>query len=609
MNIKIYKDTNFGNNESVWNVPAPSYNFSQHEMVNFDNYVNRFPVLTNVIMLQGEHTSNFFGFDYLICNTGTENLYYFINSILAERNVLIFSVTLDILTTFKILEKPVTGIVTRKHHIGEEATPFEYPLALNFDGASYTEEFQDFVNYSYENVTRFIESGIDLTQVYNAVTITDDSGEEKITFPRLPVPKHKTQYTLRAWGNVEYTDENNAFTLYLLDSLNSNTLNSVRGLAGDGAISDSFILPNEAFNMNANGSEVVELSSTYKSMTTNVKMENEIEGYTPRNKAVLGMFSIKIMSQTEKTQVIFPSFYLNVPENLTNGNLNVGLWADVKPSGTPYCRPLHFKNLHPIQGDENINLSTLEHTSVRGSQWLKAPFIFTTGSGEAFATVNTELQRQKAEYDRQVAVTQHEHDLARQQLGYLSQDIGGVVGLFQGRISQGVIETAAGQFGGVVGGKVQSAIHSVSTITQTRELEREIMANKLELIGKSYTMNMKNLNAQENARRVTPPQIIHQKNESLGSYSRANGFTVSRIQPNIEFLIAKDIEFSKYGYPTYEVVENFVIASNLRNTHTCYQIKSPIIELGGTVGDYARTVLEQGIRVLSDKYTISNLVG
>ena len=109
MIVQIYKNTNFGNNDLVWNVPHPEYDYTVHETMVFPNVNMRFPLLTTTIVVQGEYNFDTAFYDYMIITDGARKTYYFINTIIAERNSLIFSVMLDVITTHNILEQPVSG--------------------------------------------------------------------------------------------------------------------------------------------------------------------------------------------------------------------------------------------------------------------------------------------------------------------------------------------------------------------------------------------------------------------------------------------------------------------------------------------------------------------
>src|SRR5690606_32017768 len=106
------------------------------------------------------------------------------------------------------------------------------------------------------------------------------------------------------------------------------------------------------------------------------------------------------------------------------------------------------------------------------------------------------------------------------------------------------------------------------------------MQAEKQLINMAHSNNLKNLNIQETIRRVVPREVVFVPNESLGSFEQYNGFTLSIIVPDIESLKAKDMEYSKYGYPVYEAVTNFVMLDNLRQNHTVYQFENPLLEIG-----------------------------
>lgn len=609
MIIQIYKNTNFGNNDLVWNVPHPDYDFQVHPVQTFTNVQMRFPLLTTRIVVQGTYDFDTAFYDYMIITDGAKKTYYFINSIIADRNVLIFSVTLDVITTHNILSQPVSGVIIRKHDINPNEQKFDYPTALSYEG-NYQTEYYTYVGYE-PDVTRFIESTVNLSELDPSVNIESEDGSN-IVVPTLPKPEHTTEYNVTSWSSNVTKDDSRAFTLYLNDSVDEKVLNIVRGLSGDGAISDSYAIPTEAVEIVSNAAEVEKITGKFITRTSSMKLEIDFdeyyEGWTPQNEAIKGMFTVAITSLQEKTRITFPAWDLQ--ESVDNdGFIKVNLWCDPKPSGAPYCCPDQVLTLHPAEQGGIINLGTLEIKSVRGGQWLRNPLIYSTSRGEIFSTIETQLQRERAEYEKRVSL--HQLELSRRerdiriaqadynyQSGLASSIIGGGASLF------------SGDFGGVFsqGKNILDSTVNQTFMQQMRDLQAYEQEAEKTLIDMAYSNNLKNLNVQETIRRVVPREVVFQPNESLGSFEEYNGFTLSLIVPDLESLKAKDIEYSKYGYPVYEAVTDFVMLDNLRENHTVYQFESPLLEIGGQHGDMVRAVLQSGIRILSKQYTRNNIL-
>lgn len=607
--VQIYKNTNFGNNELVWNVPHPNYNFSVHETKVFGNVNLRFPLLTSAIVVEGQYDFNTTFYDYMIITDGANKTYYFINTIVAERNVLIFSVTLDAITTYKVLEKPVSGVIVRKHDTNPNEKKFDYPTALAFEG-NYQREFYTMVSYTAP-ITRFIESTVNLTEIDDSVNITSPDGSN-IVVPTLPKPSHVTEYNVTAWGGYLAKDDNRAFTLYKNDSVDEDVLNTVRGLSGDGAISDSYGIPTEAVTVVSNGAEVTKLTGKFVTKTSTMKLEIDFSyddnNWEPKNEAIKGMFTVAIRSLQEKSIITFPAWDLQESVD-KDGYIKVNLWCDPKPSGAPYCCPDQVLTLHPYETTGIIRVATLEAKSVRGGQWLRSPLIYSTARGEIFSTIETRLQRERADYEKKVSMhqlelTKRERDIQIAQADYNYQS-----GLASSIIGGGA-SLLTKDFGGAFNqakGIMDGAVNR-QFVEQMRDLQSYQMETEKQLINMAHSNNLKNLNIQETIRRVVPREVAFAPNESMGSFEQYNGFAVSTIVPDLESLKAKDMEFSKYGYPVYEAVTDFVMLNHLRQNHTVYQFESPLLEIGGQVGDMVRTVLQSGIRILSKQYTSANIL-
>lgn len=606
--IEIYKDTHFGAAELVWNVPHPDYDFSQHQKIIFTNVNIRIPLLTTRIVVHGQYDFDTAFYDYMILTTDDgRKVYYFINSIIAERNVIIFNVMLDVITTYDVLTKPISGVIIRKHDTNPNESKFDYPTALDFEG-NYQDEVYSYVGYNPDAI-RLIESTINLSEIDPSVNIPSPDGDDFV-IPKLSKPLHVTEYEITAWGGNKIQDVNHAFTLYLNDLVDENILNTVRGLAGDGAISDSYTIPTEAVTIEADGAEVKKITGKILTKKTNLKLDiNWSEmGWTPRNEAIKGMFRVAITSLQEKTRIIFPAWDLQESVD-EDGYIIVNLWCDPKPSGAPYCCPDQVFSLHPNEREGIITLATLEVKSVRGGQWLRNPLIYSTARGEIFSAIETELQRQRAEYEKQVALHELEMSRREREIRIAQADYAYQSGLASSLIASGA-NLLSGDFGGAF---TQAKAAFDATVNQTfiqqlRDLQAYEQEAERQLIQMAYRNNLRNLNIQESIRRVVPREVAFEVAESMGEYVGYNGFLISLQVPDLESLKAKDIEYSLYGYPVYEAVENFQMLENLRQNHTVYQFENPVVEVGGRIGDLVRAVLQAGIRILSRPYSRENLL-
>lgn len=612
MKVVAYRNTNFGNSEMVWNVPHPDYDFEgNHTYKTFDNYQTRFPLITNMITVEGTLDFNTTFYDYMIITDDDgKRIFYFINAIVAEKNVLVFSVTLDVITTYDMLSKAITGIIVRKHDTNPNEHRFDYPTALNFEG-NYQNKYYSYAGYNeaYGNV-RLLESAIDLTKVEPSATILSPDGTG-ITIAKLPKPSHSTTYKINTWGGNSIVDESKALTMYRADAISEDVLNTLRGIAAEGAISDSYVLPADALEgWSIDDSAILELTSSFKYFNTNMKLSSleGVVGWVPNNLAIRGMVSIEIMSIQEKTKITFPGW--DVKESVdAEGNFRVNLWCDPKPSGSPFCCPDQVLSIHPNEENGVISLPTLEIKSVRGGQWLKNPLVYSGGRGEFFSTVETQLQREQAAYENKVSNNdltmnqkQRAIEIAQAEYEFESAQVGSAI--------SGASALLSGDIGGIIGaGKSyydrEKGQEYIKQMQALKGYEQEMQKS---LIDMAYSNNLKNLNIQESIRRIVPSEVVFEPNDSLGGYTRYNGFLISLVIPDEQSLRAKDMEYSKYGYPVYEPVSHFIILDHLRVNHTVYQFEQPMIEIGGVVGDMIRGVLEGGIRVLSNKYTANNII-
>lgn len=615
-NLELLKNTNFGNNDKVWNVPSPNHNYSQYEKKTFNNVIKRLPLLATGFIVNGTYTDDLKEYDYLIItNTETnKKRYYFVDGITGDRNIILLSVILDTFTTYTLLSTPITGTLIRKHDINNNETAFDYPTALQYSPLheNYRSDIITFGDI-YE-FTDFIESSIDLVEVPSAKTIQSDL-LKNVTIPTLKKPRTSTRYQIQITDNMndDIRDSTGALTLYSAKRVSQNNLDTIRALAGDGAISDSFTIPSNAIEV-TEGSYGVINSIRGKTLTRATELQYKIEGYTPKNKAIEGFFKVEISSLSSGDSKQFPSWIVKNSID-SNNRFLVKIWSDPKPSGNPFCCPLNPPITMPFINTENSTIlseSMYEialKTSVKGEQWLKNPLIYNTGKGEIFASVETQLQRDKSTFEMQSAmanleISQREKDIriAQQKYNYEASQTMGILGIAGDLLS--------GDLGGAISGVSNTMVNKANQqyIRELQSLKNYEGSKQGQLIKIAHSNNLKSLDTQERIRRVVSPEIVYRENASLKGYDFGNDFRVSIIQPDIETLKTKDIEYSLYGYPVSEYVDNFVMTNNLRINHSVFQFSDCLINVGGDIGDITREFLRNGIRILSNKYSINNLI-
>lgn len=617
--LTLLKGTNFGNNDRVWNIPSPSHNFGQYTQKTFTNVIKRMPLLATSFILSGDYTDDLKEYDYLIIKDLDTNKmrYYFVDGVTGDRNIIMLSVILDTFTTYNLLSTPITGTLVRKHDTNVNESPFDYPTALVYN-PMYENYRSDVVSYfeaGNKSVYNFIESSIDLVGIPSAKTIQSDL-QKNVTIPSLKKPSHKTLYSiyLTNEGEVKMTDDwTGALTLYLSNKVPQSNLDTLRGLAGDGAISDSFQLPQNSVTITEGASGDVRLIDG-KLVERPTDLYYKIEGFTPKNKAIEGCFKVEISSLASGDAKVFPSWTLRNSLNVQN-QLVVKLWNDPKPSGNPFCSPLNPPINTPIKNIpsspqllESI-FEILLKTSVKGEQWLKNPLIYNTGKGEIFANVESQLQREKSAFERDSAmanleISQREKDIriAQQKYNYEASQTMGILGIAGDILS--------GDIGGAISGASNVFMDKANQryIKELQALKSYEGSKQSQLIKIAHSNNLRSLDIQDKIRKVVAPEIVYREHSSLKGYDFGNDFRVSIVQPDIETLRLKDMEYSLYGYPVAENVENYNMLTHLRTNHSVFMFSDCIINVGGDIGDITREFLRNGIRILSNKYSISNLI-
>lgn len=615
----LLKGTNFGNNDKVWNIPSPTHDFSQYPQKIYSNITKRLPLLATGFIVSGIYTDDLKEYDYLIVkDLDTLQLrYYFVDGVTGDRNIIMLSVILDTFTSYNLLSTPITGTLIRKHDVNVAETPFDYPTALVYNPMyeNYRSDIISYFAHGNKTVVNFMESSVDLIAIPSARTIQSDL-LKNVTIPSLKKPSHKTLYsiTLTTTGDIKWVDDwSGALTLYLTASVPQSNLDTLRGLAGDGAISDSFQLPASAVYLTDGGSGKITMLEG-ELLNRDTTLAYKIEGYIPKNKAVEGMFKVEISSIGSGDVKTFPSWALKNSLNASN-QLVVKLWNNPKPSGNPFCCPLNPPINMPIKtlvDDYNILESTFEimlKTSVKGEQWLKNPLIYNTGKGEIFASVESQLQKDKSAFEMNSAMTnleisQREKDIriAQQKYNYEASQTMGILGIAGDLLS--------GDIGGALSGGSNAIMNKANQryIKELQALKNYEGSKQSQLIKIAHSNNLRSLDIQDKIRRMVIPEVVYRENSALKAFDFGNDFRVTIVQPDIETLKLKDMEYNLYGYPVAENVENFNMINNLRVNHSVFMFSDCIIEKGGDIGDITREFLRNGIRILSNKYTLNNLI-
>lgn len=619
--LTLLKSTNFGNNDRVWNIPSPNHSFDQYEKKVFTNVIKRLPLLATGFVLSGEYTDDLKEFDYLIVKdlSNGKLRYYFVDGITGERNIILLSLILDTFTTYNLLSTPITGTLVRKHDTNLAETPFDYPTALVCDPL-YEIQKSDLVSYNIDNTIDghyFIESSVDLSSIPTARTIASNLNKN-VTIPILKKPKYKTLFEIEVGNTSEkIADHVSGFTVYDTNKINEDTLNTLRGLAGDGAITDSYSIPLDAISVetledDGYPEQYHRVISKKNIKTTDLIFKND---GVFKNKAIEGLFNIEISSIASGDTKTYPSWL--VKDSVDGSNyFKVMLWCNPKPNGNPFCCPEKGVSNISIPSGTSGSREKIESlfnsmllTSVRGEQWIKNPLVYSSGKGEIFATAETQLQREKSTFEMNSAMTnlsisQREKDIriAQQKYNYEASQTMNILGIAG--------DVLSGDLGGAISGVSNALVNKANQnyIKELQALKAYEGSKQSQLIKIAHSNNLKSLDVQEKIRRVVAPEIVHRDNDSMKTYNMGNDFRITIISPDIETLKNKDMQYSLYGYPVLENVQNFIMTNNLRQNHSVFMFSECTINVGGDIGDITREFLKSGIRILSKKYTITNLL-
>lgn len=146
----------------------------------------------------------------------------------------------------------------------------------------------------------------------------------------------------------------------------------LRALGLESAITASYIMPDDAYQLAVNAPHVNEASQLIgKKKEVDTGLDFSF-GSFKNNKVYSGQYTHYVIANIATgNQAEF------TPEDLysNDNNVVVILYADPSPTGRPYCRPKSFR-----KDDDNLWVS-----SIAGSQWLNAPIRFDESQISGFA--------------------------------------------------------------------------------------------------------------------------------------------------------------------------------------------------------------------------------
>lgn len=393
MNVKGYYGTGFNPQNIPYTADIITSNFD------YESFPDCFLLQSkgNVTIRINTSWEHIDGIDYLLVQTSTADIWYFVLSInMLNENCAELTISMDALTTCGLNNVEISSGWCIRRHVRDDSLfsniipePFTPSNELVLDKGkelklSFTTQYSDIVGATFN-----LAGAYNSAQQFNA-----DSGNAVVvpkipTFPKFDPPrKPKTQIRMeyRPIANI-YLNELPNLYLFILDSVFDNIM-VARSLGLDMGITACYRIPNEWVGEMIIGQFIEpELIDSMKNNRGDVDSQLPFQYSTALNNKVFALFNNYVLSSIcsgERIEFSADEIYQNTPSPLFT------LWADLSPNGCPFARPQFYRG----------NDSDPFMMCVKGMNWQNTPLSFNVKSGAAFDMMrrNVEVHQNELNY-------------------------------------------------------------------------------------------------------------------------------------------------------------------------------------------------------------------
>lgn len=335
---------------------------------------------------------------------------------------------LEIETGFKIRGHITEAEDASSYNTASEAVGLIHPLETK--GHEILNKVDSYDAY------QFIVSSTDITALsagdssMQGITVTDDAGNT-YAVPYIRAASKS--------GNIQLKEPDGTTRMFFLSSVDMFDPSEdivQKGLsalysAGQLELQDSYSVPKDFVEQaSTSGGKYTGLLNTVKTITPSIG--KDITGYPRKADYMYGQAVLYSVASGAQNAQSFA--------NITD--MNIKIWANLAPTGTPYARFAGIKN-HPYVYDQ----------SIQGAGWVKNQIVLEGASGSAWTQISYQITQ------GQNSIARAENQLNRNDTAY-ERAKGSVLGPIQSAVS-----TA----GGVISGSLSQAVGGVTSLLGVQE--------------------------------------------------------------------------------------------------------------------------------------------
>lgn len=237
-----------------------------------------------------------------------------------------------------------------------------------------------------------------------AVTYSDANGEGAVTVPQMPKVATKTVYRLVDEDNNEIFEGKvsgmNTYN-YEVQSVQDGITNA-RSLGIENSIVASYQIPTTYTSLTDGVGYVLAMKSQLKVEENTIPVKFQIPEYTPKNNKVYAvMSSITLKNIASQNSIEYRPWEIARPlPGYDSNNIEFCTWADLSPSGKPYCRPLKYMGFSFEGEPVNKNYSHMFDTGICGANWRNLPITFNEVSAQASIQAQMHLEAAQMSYQQ-----------------------------------------------------------------------------------------------------------------------------------------------------------------------------------------------------------------
>lgn len=404
-------------------------------------------------------------------------------------------------------------------------------------------------------------STTNLTQIEPvAVTYKDNEGVGSVTVPQMPAAAGSTQYTLQTGGAMNpetvFRGKINGMSTYLYDNEDVKAgIKNARSLGIEDTITACYQIPEYYGNALVDSDEdyVYDLVSRIKTETNQISVKFGNNFNPANNKVYAVMNTITLKSIAAQNSIEYKPWEIGTYLTSDNGTIVFITWADLSPTGKPYCRPLRYRGVDYDGSGITPDYLHLFDTGICGSNWRNIPITYNFVTAQQAIQSNINLQSAQDNYDMASLIAKG-NNLALNHQDYMN-GIRAASGVLShgGQIVSGVGSLAKGDASGI--NQLGSGLFGLLSVGETLNYNNQKIANDWDIHNLQGAMAQRRLIAErfqyEMAGQIVVPKQVFPDSMSMVNWI-GNGFIAYRTRLSDKDLERFDEYLTRFGYAVSE---------------------------------------------------------